>query len=140
MKQLVDLRCYVSVNGEEYCDTSIWKQWRYVDVDEVGNEVEEVICDWGEAYRAVMNHRIRNAYTDCTFWRKTPLLCIKYGDIYRNDAKISKKDFVSLKYKWVAEEVDEIYNIRDLADRLPAEQFCEWVKDQGIQAISFNGG
>ena len=28
---------------------------------------------------------------------------------------------------------------RELADRLPAEQFCEWVKDQGIKAISING-
>ena len=138
MKKLVDLRCYVSVNGEEYCDTSIWKQWRYVDADAIGNDVEEVICDWSEAYRAVMNHRIRNAYTDCTFWKMTPRFCIKYGDLYRDDAKISKKDFVSLKYKWVAEEVNEVYNIRDLADRLPAEQFCEWVKDQGIQAISLN--
>lgn len=139
MKQLVDLRCYVALNGEEYCDTSIWKQWRYVDVGEVGNEVEEVTNDWDEAYRLVCNHRIRNAYTDFSFWKKAHLICIKYGDMYRNDAKVSKKNFVSLKYKWVAEEVDEIYTVRELADRLPAEQFCEWVKDQGIKAISING-
>lgn len=139
MKQLVDLRCYVALNGGEYRDTCIWKQWRYFDVGEANKEVEVITNDWDEAYNAVLNHHIRNAYTDTTFWRKAPLICIKYGSIYRDSAKVSKKNFVSLKYKWVAEKVNEIYTVRELADRLPAEQFCEWVKDQGIKAISING-
>ena len=136
MKQLIDFRCYVSVNGEEYCDTSIWKQWRYLDTTD-GDCHEELIADWETAYKAIEEHLVWNA-TVGTTWKKEPCIIIHYGDLYRNDVKFTAKTFHRMKYKWVYEPVEEIYNIKDLADRLPAEQFCEWLKDQGM-SINIGG-
>ena len=137
MKKLIDFRCYVSVNGEEYCDTSIWRHLRY---DDVEGESETVINDWETAYNDVQNNCIFNAKTSTTFWRNRPTIVIHYGNIYKNDKEISEKTFVSLKYKWVATETDLIYTIKELADLLPADQFCEWVKDQGISINLGIGG
>lgn len=136
MKQLIDLRCYVSVNGEDYCDTSIWRRVRYLDV--VG-ETEEIITDWQTAYETIENNKVLNAYTSTTFWKKHPTIVIHYGDIYRNDSAYSEKEFKSLRYKWVAKPVERIYTFKELADELPADQFCAWVKDQGI-SINFDIG
>lgn len=136
MKKIIDFRCYVSVNGEPYCDTSIWKQWRYVDIEN-GDSIEQIIQDWETAYKAIENNLVRNATVNTT-WKKKPCIVIHYGDMYRHDATITAQTFDQLKYKWVCEPVEEIYNIKDLADRLPAEQFCEWLKDQGL-SINFGG-
>ena len=138
MKQLIDLRCYVSVNGEDYCDTSIWKRPRYVELS-VGDCTEEIIIDWQTAYQMVAENRILNARVGETFWKKRPTIVIHYGDIYREDCSYTEKDFRSLKFKWVAEPIERVYTIKDLAEDLPADQFCEWVKDQGI-SINFDIG
>ena len=139
MKKVVDLRCYVSVNGEPYCDTSMWKQWRYVDLED-GDCHEVLTQDWEEAYKMISRHLVRNATVGTTFWRKKPCIIIHYGDPYRKEAKITEKTFHRMKYKWVCELVEEIYDIKKLADHLPAEQFCEWLKDQGISISLNNGG
>lgn len=135
MKKLIDFRCYVSVNGEPYCDTSIWKRLRY---SEYTGESEIFFGDWEEAYKAVSERKILNAETSETLFTHRPTIKIHYGDIYRNDREISEKNFHRLKYKWVASESDNVYTIKELADLLPAEQFCEWLIDQGI-SINFGG-
>ena len=136
MKKLVSVRCYVAINGEEYCNTSVWRRVRY---REKTGETETIINDWETAYNHIKNNEVLNAKVGETFWKRRPTIIIHYGDIYRNDREISEKEFRSLKYKWVVEEVDRIYTIKDLADELPADQFCEWVADQGI-SINFNIG
>ena len=136
MKKLVDLRCYVSVNGEKYQDTSIWKRLRYI--DRVG-ESEEIIQDWEEAYKAIEENRVLNAYTGTTFWKGRPTIVIHYGDVYKDDREFSERNFKSLRFKWVSSEVTCHYTIKELADLLPAEQFCEWAIDQGI-SINFGIG
>ena len=136
MKKLVNFRCYVSVNGEEYCDTSYRTRIRY---SEITGKSETVITNWEEAYRAVSEHNILNAETSETLFTNRPTIKIYYGDISRNTREISEKEFKSLKYKWVSSETDGIYTIKDLAELLPADQFCEWLKDQGI-SINFNLG
>lgn len=136
MKKLVNFRCYVSVNGEEYCDTSYRTRIRYF---ETTGETETIITDWEEAYKAVSEHNILNAETGETLFTNRPTIKIHYGDISRNNREISEKEFKSLKYKWVSSEADSIYTIKELAELLPADQFCEWLKDQGI-SINFNLG
>ena len=130
MKKLVDLRCYVSVNGEPYADTSIWKSLRYVECAEDNHE--ELIDTFEKAYDFIENGLVRNAYTDTTFWRKEPCIVIHYGELYRDDAKFTAKTFRKMKFKWVYEPVNKIYSIKELADELPADQFCEWLKDRNI--------
>ena len=130
MKKLVDMRCYVSVNGEPYTDTSIWRALRYVDDAEETHE--ELIATFKQAYEVIENGLVRNAYTDKTFWKKEPCIAIHYGEMYRSDAKFTVKTFHQMKYKWVYKPVDRIFSIKELADELPADQFCEWLKDRNL--------
>lgn len=136
MKQLINFRCYVSVNGEDYCDTSFRTRIRY---DDTIGETETIISDWEEAYKAISEHQVLNAETGTTFLTNRPTIVIHYGDIDRGNREFSEKEFRSLKFKWVASKNHSIYTIKELADLLPAEQFCEWLKDQGI-SINFNLG
>lgn len=135
MKQLINFRCYVSVNGEDYCDTSFRTRLRY---DDTIGETETIIGDWEEAYKAISEHQVLNAETSTTFLTNRPTIKIHYGDFSRSDREISEKEFRSLKFKWVASKSDMIYTIKELAELLPAEQFCEWLKDQGI-SINIGG-
>lgn len=129
MKQLVNMRCYVSVNGEDYCDTSFRTRLRY---DDTIGETETIINDWEEAYKAISEHQVLNAETGATFLTNRPTIIIHYGDISRSNREISEKEFRSLKFKWVSSKNDLIYTIKELAELLPAEQFCEWLKDRGM--------
>ena len=135
MKKIVNFRCYASVNGEDYCDTSFRTRIRYCDI--IG-ESETIINDWEEAYKAISEHRVLNAETGTTLLTNRPTIIIHYADFSRADREISEREFRSLKFKWVASESDNVYTIKELADLLPAEQFCEWLKDQGI-AINIGG-
>ena len=134
MKKIVSVRCYVSINREEYCDTSIQRRLRYR--EETG-ESETIINDWEEAYNQIKNDKVLNATVSETFWKHRPTIIIHYANFDKGDREISEKDFRQLKFKWVVEKVDYVYTAKDLFKELPAEQFCEWLKDQGI-STNFN--
>ena len=136
MKKLVDLQCYVAMNGEKYYPTSYNTHLRYVDEDSVSQETEFVTNDWETAVQCIENHQVRNAKIGATLWRNRPTLRIFYGDIDKDIREFTQKEFRSLKYKWVAHKVKYVYSINELAKKLPADQFCEWVKDQGILSIN----
>lgn len=140
MKKIVDLQCYVSVNGEEYYPTSYNSHWRYVDENAVGQQTEEITGIWSVACEWVKNHKIRNAEMGQTLFTNRPTLKIFYGDIHRDRVEYTQKEFRTIKFKWIAEPVETVYSITTLAKALPAEQFCEWLKDQGISAVNFNIG
>ena len=129
MKKIINFRCYVALNGEDYCDTSFRTRIRY---DDTIGESETITSDWEEAYKAIKEHKVLNAETGTTFLTNRPTIIIHYADFNRADREISEREFRSLKFKWVASESDSVYTIKELADLLPAEQFCEWLKDQGI--------
>lgn len=139
MKKLIDLQCYVAVNGEEYYPTSYHNHLRYVDENAASQETEFSTNNWQTAVQCVENHEVRNAEIGANLWRNLPTLKIFYGDIDKGIREFTEKEFRSLKYKWVAHEVKRIYTITELAKMLPADQFCEWIKDQGIFSINIGG-
>lgn len=131
MKKIVNLRCYVSLNGAEYEDTSFRTQLRYLD-DGIECSTSEVITtDWNRAYELISQHRIRNAEIGTHFGKP----CLVLYTPSRHYFTCVEKKFRSLKYKWVAEKYELGYTIEELAENLPAEQFCEWLKDQGIFSV-----
>lgn len=134
MKKLVNLRNFVAIGNDEYCDTSIWNHIRYVEVSET-NSTEYTLETWEEAFAAVADNRIRNAETSCTLFRNRPTIEIGWGDIYRNKSVMSEKTFKPIRVKWEWQEVTRMYTMKDLADLLPADQFCEWLKDRGITMV-----
>ena len=127
MKQICDLRCYVAIDKKDYEDTSMWKHLRYCEP----GKTEEYITSWGDLYDLVEGHHIRNAELTTNLFGK-PVVKIRWADIYKNQTKITYRNFRSIEVKWAAEPVKTIYSIKDLADLLPAEDFCEYLKDQGI--------
>lgn len=134
MKKLVNLRCYAAVGKSEYCDTSIWNHIRYVEVEET-NSTEYTLETFEEAFAAVADHHIRNAETSCTLFGNRPMIEIRWGDIHKCTTSMTKKTFKPIRVKWEWEEVTRMYTMKDLADLLPAEQFCDWLKDRGITMV-----
>lgn len=137
MKKLVNLRCYAAVGKDDYADTSIWNHIRYVEVAET-NSTEYTLETFDEAFAAVADHRIRNAETSATLFRNRPMIELHWGRIDCSRTYLTAKNFKPIRVKWEWEEVERVYTMKDLADLLPAEQFCEWLKDRGITMVAPN--
>lgn len=135
MKKLIDLRCSVAIGNEDFCDTSIWSHIRYIEMDGASSSTEYIYNTFAEAHEAVERNMIRNASTGFTLFRSRPTIDIHWGDIYRNNTELTEKTFEPIRVKWEKMEVTRWYTMKDLVDLLPADQFCEWLKDQGITQI-----
>ena len=128
MKQICNLRCYVAIGKKDYEDTSMWKHLRYC----TPSMIEERVTSWDALWYLVEEHHIRNAEQDSNLFGKA-VVKIGWADIYKRKTKITARNFRSVKVKWVAKPVERIYSIKELADMLPAEDFCEYLKDHGIE-------
>lgn len=136
MKKVVDLRCYVAVNGSEYYDTSIHYNFHYAEVfDE--EPVEYNYKTFRGAKEAIEDERVLNARVGYTFFKHNPVLEIHTAEL-SPDIKVTAKNFESLKIRWVTEVPSKKLTIKDLANLLPAEDFAEWLKDHGISKADFN--
>ena len=128
MKEICDFRCYVAVGKGKYEDTSMWKHLRYCEPA----TSEESVSSWGDLYDLVEGHNIRNAELTTNLFGK-PIVTIGWADIYKRKARITARNFRRIGVKWATEPVDRLYSIKDLADLLPAEDFCEYLTDRGIK-------
>ena len=135
MKKLINLRCSVAIGNEEFGDTSIWNHIRYIEMDGSSNSTEYYYGTFAEAHEAIENNMIRNAETGFTLFRNRPTIEIHWGDICRNNTELTEKTFKPIRVRWDKVEVTRLYTMKDLIDLLPADQFCEWLKDQGITQI-----
>lgn len=127
MKKICDLRCYVAIGKGVYEDTSMWRHLRYCEP----GETEEYVTSWGDLYDLVKEHHIRNAELTANLFGNL-VVKIEWADIYKSKAKITYRNFKGVRVKWAAEPYDKIYTIKDLAEMLPAEDFCEYLKDHNI--------
>ena len=135
MKKLINLRCYVAIGDTEFCDTAIWNHIRYIGMEGSSSSTEYYYGTFAEAHKAIENNMIRNAETGFTLFRSRPTIEIHWGDIMRNNTELTEKTFEPIRVKWTKEEVERMYTMKDLIDLLPADQFCEWLKDRGITQI-----
>lgn len=136
MRRVVDLRCYVAVNGNEYYDTSIHYNLHYVEVFD-DEPVEYNYKTFKGAKEAIEDERVLNASVGHTFFHHNPVLYIRTAEL-APDIKLTAKNFKSLKIKWVAEVPSKKLTIKDLASLLSAEDFAEWLKDHGISKADFD--
>jgi hypothetical protein len=98
---------------------------------------EEIIASWDVLYDLVKGHHVRNAELDTNLFGK-PVIKIGWADIYKHKSRITERNFRFVKVKWAAKPVDRLYSIKDLADMLPAEDFCEYLKDRKIDCDSLD--
>lgn len=134
MKRLVNLRNLVAIGKKDYFDTSIWNHIKYLEAEE--NQVEEYeLNSWEEAYSAIKRNEVRNAAINTTLFGK-PCIVISWGSFDKRNTVLTERNFKPIKVRWEWVAVKKSYSIKDLANLLPAEQFCEWLKDNGINKYS----
>jgi hypothetical protein len=127
MKQLVNVKCYVSIGNDPFFyNTSIFDDIRYIEMNN-NSVVEYELNTFEEALLAVKNRRVKNAVVRTTLFKKRPT--IELSLIERETIKtITEKNFKPLKVKW-EKKIVKSYTIKELSEELPAEQFCEYLKD-----------
>lgn len=127
MKQLVNVKCYVSIGNDPFFyNTSIFDDIRYIEAD--GNSVIEYeLNTFEEAFLAVKNKKVKNAVVRTTLFKKKP--SIELSLIEKETIKtFTEKNFKPLRVKW-EKKIVKSYTIKELSEELSAEQFCEYLKD-----------
>lgn len=134
MKKLVNYRMYVSVNGGEWRDTSIWNHIRYMEESECETwESRELSFD--EALELVEEGFIMNAECDRTFFTHRPRIQLSTSEsLFDGASYYTERTLKTLKIK--KEYIPYNGSIKDIATLLTAERFCEYLKDHGIAYCS----
>lgn len=137
MKRLVNERVEYRVNEGKWIDFSIWNRYRYLDDEQIAEKafqteeltfqetkeyIEEGYCNFGKIGKATFTKREYIEFPS--------------GSILDGDLRYYKNNFKSATFRKTFLEVNRILTIKDLSDLLPAEQFCEYLKDRGITIYS----
>lgn len=133
MKRLVNERVEYRVNEGEWIDVSIFNRYRYLDDEQIAEKsfqtkeltfqetkeyIEEGYCNFGTVGK--------------TFFTKREYIELPSKSVLESDLRYYENNFESATFRKTFLEVDRILTIKALADLLPAEQFCEYLKDRGI--------
>ncbi|MBQ8792763.1 MAG: hypothetical protein IJZ62_04040 [Clostridia bacterium] len=133
MKEIKNYRHYFAIGNEEYYDTSIWDDLHYCESkrDKVFelNTFEEVV-------QAIENGLIHQAEVGRTFFGNKPMIILHTDDLYGFKIKMTEKNFKPVRVKHTWEDYKQRITINSLAKELPADEFCEYLKDRGIFQIS----
>lgn len=134
MKQIVDYRVLISIDGGKFEDTSIWKHLSY---EEPKEERITELNTFAEAYEAIKNDKIMNAVAGYTFFRSRPQIELSTAN-WDCRKTMTEKNFKKITVKEMWATCNEKNTIKGLASMLSAEEFCEWLKDHGISQIPTN--
>ena len=139
MKKIYDRRVLVKVDGwKEFEDTSIFRCLRYKDEDFVKQEYlhrfktfEDVKADIEEGCW------ILDAEVTTTFFTRQPKIKINtVNSLFHCSPAIemTKKNFKPIEVKIVYKE-EKHFSIKELADLLDADSFCEYLNDRNISLL-----
>lgn len=134
MKKLVNYRMYVSINGGEWKDTSIWNHIHYMEESKC-ETWESKELSFNEALELVEEGFIMNAECDRTFFTHKPRIQLSIPEsIFEGSSYYTERTLKTLKIK--KEYIPYNGSIKNLATLLTAEKFCEYLKDHGITYCS----
>lgn len=127
MKTLYEHKTTITINDKENFYTSSAIHYGEMPTDE-----KKVITDFFEAYN---NYAILGIKADETLFNHKPYLYFRYGFdlMYR----VYPKDFESMIINTVYTETNDNYTFKELSEKLSAEEFLEWLKDNGVDLKSF---
>ena len=133
MRKLVNYRQYYRINGGEWIDTSIRNHIRYLEEEETKTWQSKEFS-FEEAVRVIDEGILYNCSSDRTLIFNKLFICLPSENFMSSNIRYYEKEVKSFEIK----EVYEPYSstIKTLADLLPAEEFCLWLKDQGITQIT----
>lgn len=131
MKKLVNARTYFRINGKKWIDCSIWNKIRYYEESECEEWTSRELT-FAEAVDLVKKGFVPHAEVGETIFRKRTYLELPSGDLLVGDLRYYEREIKTFEVK----QTYEPYNntIKVLADLLPADQFCEYLKDRGISS------
>jgi hypothetical protein len=132
MKKLVNEKTLYRVNGGEWRDCSIWKNIRYWE-EENCQEWNSRELSFSSMWELVESGFVPGAKIEYTVFNRRKLILPSGFDrltdyTYRENSRIKfevKKEYTSYSS-----------TIKNLANLLPADEFCEYLKDRGIAQVS----
>lgn len=133
MKEILDRRVLVKMVGwREFEDTSIFRHVVYADESLAEKEISYCYNTFDELKKAVENGMILNAESTFTVFKK-PMVTISTA---RRDTriKITEKNFKPVEVKVFYDKED--LSIKTIASLLKAHDFCEYLKDRGLEAVN----
>ncbi len=127
MKRVYDFVCYISIDGGEFRDTSIFPYYIYCERKSPYEEIK--YCDFMSLYNAVKSSCVvHNAEAYTSLFGK-PKVRLSFADA--NPVSMSEKNFKPVTVRWALKPVNHL-TMDTLSKLLPAEDFAEWLKDRGI--------
>ena len=132
MKRLVNERVEYRVNEGEWIDVSIWNRYRYLDDEQIAKkafQTEELTFQEAKEY---VKECCNFGSVGKSIFTKREYIELPSESIFDGDLRYYENNFESATFRKTFLDVNRILTIKDLADLLPAEQFCEYLKDRGI--------
>lgn len=129
MKKIYELKTFISINGEEFEETSLWGLTKYGEVQE--NKIFE-LNSFSEAYDFIASHNLKNVYVGKTaFFSKPALYISTIEKAYQ--MIVTEKTFKPIKIKIVYDtSIENTESFKTIANSLSAKEFCEWLRDEKI--------
>lgn len=132
MKKVYDVEQFISLYPEmEFKATSIYYHLHLLDDEESLNMTYRVYFNtFEELYNAVNDGVIRNAKAYMGLFKQPK---IEFNMGWNNHAIITKRNFKEVCLWSHTNEVNK--PITKLAELLPADEFCEYLRERGISQI-----
>ena len=138
MKKIYDRRVLLKVDGwKEFDDTSMFRHLKYKDEDFANQEFLYRFETFEEAKEEIENGWIFNAKSTTTFFTNKPKLEINTVKSFFDAASavtMTEKSFKPIEVKIVYKE-EKHFSIKELADLLDADSFCEYLNDRNISSL-----
>lgn len=128
MKELYNYRMSVSIDGEEYKDTSIWNHIKYLNPEEAKTR-ETVEMSFNEAYDIA--DAIMNAEKGITFFRKRRYIKFSFGSFFKPEC-LCLYEGTKKKIRVKEEYLPFSCSMESLVGLLNSEDFISYLKDRGI--------
>ena len=129
MKKIFNKYVEIMIEGvhKTFVDTSIWDDYRYLDVLDTATKVEH-FPTYEALFEAVADGKIRGAKVDYTLFGNKPYLCFHNAtDLLHHNVNRKSFEGVTVRVRYV--EVKG-YSLKRLYEELPAEEFMAFCADR----------
>jgi hypothetical protein len=133
MKEIYNYRFEYRLEGEkDFVDTSIWRHARYLEPKDA-EDWTGLIKEFKDLVDLVEKGFFMNGKLEKTLFRKPMVVLNNTTDFYSSGDRITEKNFKPIEFRCVYKK--ENLTIKELADLLDADSFCEYLRDRGITKI-----
>lgn len=131
MKEIYNYRFEYKMDGwKNFADTSIWKHIKYLAPEEA-ETLNFTIKTFDELVGLVRDDLFMNAKLSKNFFKKTVVRLADAGSF--SSIEVTEKNFKPIEIRCVYNKTSA--SIKELADALDADSFCEYLRDRGITKI-----